>query len=364
MTAVIMAASVAFVLTLIGSPFVIATLRRLKAAQPIRGVYVEAHQLKRGTPTMGGLIFILATLAAYVVGHLVERTLPSRQIAPRGPTVTGLVLLGLMVCCGAIGFIDDLLKVSQRNTAGLSGRWKLVLQVLVGGVFVTIAVRVPSGSGQTVASGHLSFVRDIPWARLGPVLIVIVFIGVVMASTNAVNLTDGLDGLATGTSIIVLIAYVAISFWQYRHWCSDTTHVAYCYQARDPLETGLIAAGAAGALAGYLWWGTSPARVFMGDTGSMAIGGLIAGEAVATHTILLLPVIGVLFVIVTGSRIIQYVSWKTRHKRVFRQSPLHHHFEQVGWSEVNIVIRFWIIAIIGTAIGLGMFYGAFLKQTG
>jgi len=250
MGAVIMAGAFAFVLTLIGSPFVIATLRRLKAAQPIRGVYVEAHQLKRGTPTMGGLIFILATLAAYVVGHLVERTLPSRQIASRGPTVTGLVLLGLMVCCGAIGFIDDLLKVSQRNTAGLSGRWKLVLQVLVGGVFGTIAVRVPSGSGQTVASGHLSFVRDIPWARLGPVLIVIVFIGVVMASTNAVNLTDGLDGLATGTSIIVLIAYVAISFWQYRHWCSDTTHVAYCYQARDPLEAGRIGAAAAGALAG------------------------------------------------------------------------------------------------------------------
>jgi phospho-N-acetylmuramoyl-pentapeptide-transferase len=225
-------------------------------------------------------------------------------------------------------------------------------------------VHFRSTSGQTVASDHLSFIRDISWARLGPVLIVIVFIGVVMACTNAVNLTDGLDGLATGTSIIVLIAYVAISFWQYRHWCSDTTHLAYCYQARDPLETGLIASAAAGALTGYLWWSTSPTRIFMGDLGSMALGGLIAGEAVATHTILLLPVIGVLFVIVTGSRIIQYVSWKTRHKRVFRQSPLHHHFEQVGWSEVNIVIRFWIIAIIGTAIGLGMFYGAFLKQTG
>jgi phospho-N-acetylmuramoyl-pentapeptide-transferase len=185
-----------------------------------------------------------------------------------------------------------------------------------------------------------------------------------MASTNAVNLTDGLDGLATGASVIVLIAYVAISFWQYRHWCSDTIHPAYCYQARDPLETGLIAAAAAGALTGYLWWGTSPARIFMGDTGSMAIGGLIAGEAVATHTILLLPVIGVLFVTITGSRIIQYVSWKTRRKRVFRQSPLHYHFEQVGWSEVNIVIRFWIIAIIGTGIGLGMFYAAFLNQTG
>jgi phospho-N-acetylmuramoyl-pentapeptide-transferase len=150
--------------------------------------------------------------------------------------------------------------------------------------------------------------------------------------------------------------------WQYRHWCSDTPHPAYCYQARDPLETALIAAAAAGALTGYLWWSTSPARIFMGDTGSMAIGGLIAGEAVATHTILLLPVIGMLFVTITGSRIIQYTSWKTRRKRVFRMSPLHHHFEQVGWSEVTIVIRFWIIAGIGTAIGLALFYGAFLAQ--
>jgi phospho-N-acetylmuramoyl-pentapeptide-transferase len=364
MTAVIMAGALAFVLTLAGSPFVIATLRRLKAAQPIRGVYVEAHQVKRGTPTMGGLIFIFATLVAYSIGHLVEKTLPGRQTVPPGPTITGLVLLGLMVFCGAIGFLDDLLKVSRRNTAGLSGRWKIVLQTLIGGVFGTVAVQFQSTSGQTVASDHLSFVRDISWARLGPVLMVIVFIGVVMACTNAVNLTDGLDGLATGASIIVLIAYMAISFWQYRHWCSDTTHLAYCYQGRDPLETGLIASVAAGALIGYLWWGTSPARVFMGDTGSMAIGGLIAGEAVATHTILLLPVIGLLFVIITGSRIIQYTSWKIRRKRVFRQSPLHHHFEQVGWSEVNIVIRLWIIAIIGIAIGLGMFYGEFLARTG
>jgi phospho-N-acetylmuramoyl-pentapeptide-transferase len=359
---VIFAAGFAFALTLIGAPFMIATLRRLKAAQPIRDIYVQAHQVKRGTPTMGGLIFIGTILAAYLVGHLAENTLPSQQIVARGPTVTGLVLLGLLVCCGAIGFIDDFLKVSQRSTAGLSGRWKLALQILVGAVFGTIAVRFPSATGQTVAGGHLSLVRDISWARLGPVLIVIVFIGIVMASTNAVNLTDGLDGLATGTAIIVLIAYTLISFWQYRHWCSDTTHLAYCYQARDPLETGLIAATAAASLTGYLWWGTSPAWVFIGDTGSMALGGLIAGQAVATHTILLLPVIGALFVIVTGSRIIQYVSWKTRRRRVFLQSPLHHHFEQVGWPEVNIVIRFWIIAIIGAGTGLGLFFGTFLAN--
>lgn len=358
MTAVIMGGTLAFVLTLIGSPFVIAGLRRLKAAQPIRDIYVDAHQVKRGTPTMGGLIFTAAILAAYFVA----KALPGERV-PSGPTITGLVLLGLLVFCGAIGFIDDLLKVSQRSTAGLSGRWKIALQIVVGGVFGAVAVHFPSVDGQTVASDHLSFIRDISWARLGPALIVIVFIGIVMASTNAVNLTDGLDGLATGTSILVLIAYMVISFWQYRHLCSDTTHLAYCYQARDPLDAALIASVAVGALIGYLWWSTSPTRIFMGDTGSMALGGLIAGEAVATHTILLLPVIGALFVIITGSRIIQYVSWKTRRKRVFRQSPLHHHFEQVGWSEMNIVIRFWIIGGIGTFIGLALFYAAFLAQT-
>ena len=363
MKAVIAAAAFAFIVTLIGTPFAIATLNRLKAAQPIRDINPEAHQKKRGTPTMGGIVFICGTLAAYVIGHLVLKTLPTEQIVPPGPTITGLVLLGLMVFCGLIGFIDDFLKVARRNSAGLSGRWKLALQLLVGLIFAVVAVNYPSTSGQTVASSYLSFVRDIASAHIGTILVVVLFIGVVMASTNAVNLTDGLDGLATGTAVVVLLAYVGISFWQYRHWCSDSVHLNYCYQTRDPLETALIAAAAAGACTGFLWWNTSPARIIMGDTGSMALGGLIAGEAVATRTILLLPIVGALFVIITGSRIIQYVSYKTRGKRVFRLSPLHHHFEMVGWSEVNIVIRFWIIAGIGSAMGLALFYGAFLAHT-
>jgi phospho-N-acetylmuramoyl-pentapeptide-transferase len=362
MKAVIAAAAFAFIVTLIGTPFAVASLKRLGAAQPIRDINPVAHQKKRGTPTMGGIVFICGTLGAYVIGHLVLRTLPTEQIVPPGPTMTGLVILGLMVFCGLIGFIDDFLKVARRNSAGLSGRWKLALQLLIGLVFGIIAAHFPATSGQTVASPYLSFVRDISWARIGTVLAVVLFIGIVMASTNAVNLTDGLDGLATGTSVVVLLAYVGISFWQYRHWCSDNVHLQYCYQSRDPLETALIAAAAAGACAGFLWWNTSPARIIMGDTGSMALGGLIAGEAVATRTIMLLPIIGALFVIITSSRIIQYVSYKTRGKRVFRMSPLHHHFEQVGWSEVTIVIRFWIIAGIGSAMGLALFYGAYLTH--
>jgi phospho-N-acetylmuramoyl-pentapeptide-transferase len=362
MRAVIVAMTVGFVLTLLGSPLAIAGLRRAKAGQPIRDINPEAHQRKRGTPTMGGLIFIGGTLVAYTAGHLVLKTLPSTQIFPPGPTITGLVLLGLMVCCGAIGFLDDLLKVTRRNTAGLAGRWKLLLQLLVGGGFAVIALHFPSTSGATVADTTLSFVRDLSWAQIGTFAAIALFIAVVMATTNAVNLTDGLDGLATGTAVIVLLGYVLISFWQYRHWCSDTArHLANCYSPRDPLETSLIAGAAAASCAGFLWWNTSPARVMMGDTGSMALGGLIAGEAYATRTILLLPLIGALFVIVAGSRVIQYVSWKTRRKRVFRMSPLHHHFEMVGWSEVNIVIRFWIIAGLGVTSSLGLFYADFLR---
>jgi phospho-N-acetylmuramoyl-pentapeptide-transferase len=312
---------------------------------------------------MGGLVFISGTLLAYVVGHVVLKQLPSAQIVPPGPTVTGLVLLGLMVCCGAIGFVDDFLKVARKNTAGLAGRWKLLLQVIAGAGFGIIALSSPSTAGLTVASKHLSFLRDIGWARIGTLGAIVVFVAVVMATTNGVNLTDGLDGLATGASVLVLLGYVVISFWQYRHWCADPAYVrGGCYTVRDPLESGLIAAAAAGACVGFLWWNTSPAKIVMGDTGSMALGGLIAGEAVATRTVLLLPLIALLFVIITMSRMIQWTSWKARRKRVFLMSPLHHHFELAGWSEINIVIRFWVIGGIGVCIALGLFYTDYLQH--
>ncbi len=365
MLSVAVAAAVAFALALLCTPFAVRALISLKAAQPIRDINPEAHKVKRGTPTMGGLVLVLATIFAYAVGHLVMATLPARQIVPGGPTMTALFLLGLMVCCGAIGFLDDYLKVTKRNSAGLSGRWKLTLQLAVGVGFGLMTVGFPDRHGQTVGSTHLSWVREIGWLDVGKVVAVVLFVAVIIASTNAVNLTDGLDGLAAGTSIMVLAAYSLISSWQYQHWCSDPSMAGrFCYPARDPLEAAVIAAGAAGACLGFLWWNTSPARLIMGDTGSMALGGLIAGQAVATRTILLLPIIALLFVIITMSRIIQYVSFKTTGKRVFRMSPLHHHFEMVGWSEVNIVVRFWIIAGIGVAIGLGALYADYLGNVG
>lgn len=372
MRAVVIATAVAFLVSLLGTPLAIKGLARLRAGQPIRDDGPRTHLPKQGTPTMGGVVIIVATIAAYISGHisLAAWPLPEAQIAQVGPSVTALVLLGLFVFCGAIGFIDDFLKVRKRNSLGLSERGKLLGQLLIGASFGVVALNYPSTAGESVAATTLSFVRDFEWLEITQIGAVIVFIIVVISATNAVNLTDGLDGLATGTSVAVLAAYLAIGFWQYRHWCADNAPGGYnfsgdqyCYSVRDPLEIALLAGAAAAACVGFLWWNTSPARIIMGDTGSMALGGLIAAMALATRTVLLLPIIGGLFVVITMSLIIQRVSYKTTGKRVFRMSPLHHHFELVGWSEVNIVIRFWIIAGIAAAVGLGTFYGDFLAAT-
>jgi phospho-N-acetylmuramoyl-pentapeptide-transferase len=365
--AVIVAAAVAFIISLFGTPVAIRVFTALKAGQPIRSVGPATHQGKKGTPTMGGVAFIVATVLAYVAGHIALTTLPSAQIAQIGPTMTALVLLGLFVFCGAVGFLDDFLKVRKRNSSGLSAKGKLIGQLIVGGTLGVAALYVPSTNGQTVASEHISFIRDISFLDVGKVGSVLIFVFVIMSMSNGVNLTDGLDGLATGASILVLGAYSLIGFWQYRHWCGDLAYseaARYCYEVRDPLEVALIAAAAAGACVGFLWWNTSPARIFMGDTGALGLGGLIGGLAMATRTTLLSIIIGGLFVIVTMSVVIQIISFKTTGKRVFRMSPLQHHFELAGWSEVNIVVRFWIIAGIGVAIGLGLFYSDFLAVMG
>ena len=375
MRAVIVAVFVAFLVSLFATPLAIKVFTRLKAGQPIRAEGPAMHQGKKGTPTMGGVVFIVATVIAYVAGHLALTTLPDQQIAQVEPTITALVLLGLMVFSGAVGFIDDFLKVRRRNSAGLNKRGKLLGQILVGALFGVVALYFPSTmvdarggvtNTETVGSTTLSFIRDIDALNVGKVASVIIFIVVVMCSTNGVNLTDGLDGLATGASVMVLAAYALIAFWQYRHWCADTSYTAgqsYCYHVRDPLEIALIAGAGAGACVGFLWWNTSPARIFMGDTGALGLGGLIAGMAMSTRTVLLLPIIGGLFVIITMSVVIQIISFRTTGKRVFRMSPLQHHFELAGWSEVNIVVRFWIIAGIGVAIALGLFYSEFLAAT-
>jgi phospho-N-acetylmuramoyl-pentapeptide-transferase len=373
--AVIIAAFAAFVLSILLTPVAIKVFTRLRADQPIRSEGpVPPHLAKRGTPTMGGVAFILATVIAYVAAHVVLSTLPDAQqrLIPAGPTATGVVLLGLFVCTGALGFLDDYLKVSKKNSLGLNKRGKLIGQALVGAIFGVIALYFPrtfNGVGDairevTVGSEYLSFVKEIYWLQIGKAGAVLLFIFVVMSMSNAVNLTDGLDGLATGASVMVIGAYALLGFWQYRHWEADLDYsvgAAYSYNVRDPLEVAIIAAAAAGALAGFLWWNTSPARIFMGDTGALALGSLIAGLAYATNTVLLVPVLGLLFVIITVTWVMQIGSFRLTGRRIFRMVPLQHHFELAGWSEVNIVVRFWIIAGLGVAIGIGLFYADFLR---
>lgn len=375
MRAVFIATVVAFLVSLFGTPLAIRLFIRLKVAQPIRTEAavgpVPQHQGKKGTPPMGGVVFIVATIIAYVAGHFALLSVPERQIAQIPPSITGLVLLGLFVFCGAVGCIDDLLKVRRRNSGGLSKRGKLIGQSLVGAVFGVIALYFPSTNGQTVGSTKISFIRDIDWLDIGKIGAVILFVLIIIATSNAVNITDGLDGLATGSSVMVLSAYSFIGAWQYQHWCGDRGYtsnpdalIPYCYQVRDPLEISMIAAAAAGACVGFLWWNASPARIIMGDTGALGLGGLIGGLAIATRTELLLPLIGGLFAILMGSVILQMISYKTTGKRIFLISPMHHHFEMKGWSEVNIVIRFWIIGGIFVAAGLGLFYADFLRVMG
>nr|WP_205862516.1 phospho-N-acetylmuramoyl-pentapeptide-transferase [Planosporangium thailandense] len=357
------------------TPIAIKVFTRMRADQPIRAEgKVPPHLAKKGTPTMGGVAFIIATIIAYIAGHLVLSTLPDEQLrwTPARPTTTGVVLLGLFVCTGAVGFIDDYLKVSKKNSLGLNKRGKLIGQALVGAVFGVVALYFPrtfiDNTSQTrhitVGSEYLSFVKNIYWLQIGKFGAVLLFIFVVMSMSNAVNLTDGLDGLATGASIMVIGAYAIIGFWQYRHWCVDPDYgylAKYCYESRDPLEVAMIAAAAAGALAGFLWWNTSPARIFMGDTGALALGSLIAGLAYSTNTVLLVPILGLLFVIITITWVMQIGSFRLTGRRIFRMVPLQHHFELAGWSEVNIVVRFWIIAGLGVAIGIGLFYADFLR---
>jgi phospho-N-acetylmuramoyl-pentapeptide-transferase len=365
--AVIVAAAVAFIISLFGTPVAIRVFTALKAGQPIRSIGLASNQGKKGTPTMGGVAFIVATVFAYVAGHIALTTLPERQIAQEGPSMTALVLLGLFVFCGAVGFLDDFLKVRKRNSDGLSAKGKLLGQVIVSGGFGVAALYVTSTNGQTVASEHISLIRDISWLNVGKVGAVIVFVFVITAMSNGVNLTDGLDGLAAGASALVLGGYALIGFWQYRHWCADDAYARvneYCYQVRDPLDIAMIAAAAAAACVGFLWWNTSPARIFMGDVGSLSLGGLIGGLAIATRTTLLSILIGGLFVIIVTTWVIQIVSFRTTGRRVFRMVPLHHHFELAGWTEVTIVVRFWIVAGIGVAAGLGLFYSDFLAAVG
>jgi phospho-N-acetylmuramoyl-pentapeptide-transferase len=351
---IIVAAGVALLVSLLGTPLLIRLLRRGGYSQAIResgDVLFPDHESKKGTPSMGGAAMIIAVLLGYAVAHLYTGT---------PPTASGLLLLLLIVGLGAVGFADDYIKIFKRRSTGIRAGTKFGGQLIVGAVFAVLALRFPDDRGLTPASQAISFVRDTPLV-LPAALLVLWVVLMVTATSNGVNLTDGLDGLATGAAMMSFAAYTLIGVWQYGQSCALDPS-SRCYEVRDPLDLAVVAAAFMGACFGFLWWNAPKASIFMGDTGSLAIGGAIAGLAVFTRTELLLLLIGGLFVIITMSVILQVGSFKLTGRRVFRMAPLQHHFELRGWPEVTIVIRFWIIAGLSVGAGLAIFYAEWVRQ--
>ena len=354
MRLVVIAGAIATVVSLIGTPLLIRLLARHGYAQAIRvsteGELYPDHEAKRGTPSMGGAAIIVAVLAGYLLTHL---------LTWRPVTTSGLLILFLMVGLGAVGFADDYLKIFKQRSTGLRARTKLIGQAVVAFAFAYLSVQFPDADGLTPASMAVSFLRDTSLVLpMGLFLIWVWFL--ITATTNGVNLTDGLDGLATGASVLSFLAYVLISIWQYGQNCAFEL-TSFCYDTVNPLDLAIIAAAAAGATFGFLWWNTAPARIFMGDTGSLALGGAIAGLAIFTKTELLLPLTAGLFLITTLSVIAQVGSFKLTGRRVFRMAPLHHHFEMLGWPEIQIVVRFWIIQGLCIGFGLALFYAEWVR---
>ena len=349
MNQILFAGVIGLFLTLIGTPLLIKLLARKGYGQYIRDDGPREHASKRGTPTMGGIAFILATVAAYFL---------SKLITGKPPTFSGVLVIGLMAGMGLVGFLDDYIKIVKRRSLGLRAKAKMAGQLLGGIAFAVLSLQFADNRGNTPASTKLSFVQDFGWS-IGPVLFVVWALFMILAMSNGVNLTDGLDGLATGASVLVFGAYTFIGVWQFQESCANAqtlTNPAACYEVRDPLDLAVVSAALMGACLGFLWWNTSPAKIFMGDTGSLALGGALAGLAICSRTELLLAILGGLFVLITMSVVIQVGSFRLTGKRVFRMAPLQHHFELKGWSEVLIVVRFWIIQGICVIVGLGLFY--------
>jgi phospho-N-acetylmuramoyl-pentapeptide-transferase len=349
---ILIAGAFSLIFSLFGTKVLIGALAKKGYGQIIRDDGPSTHHIKRGTPTMGGIIFIVAAILGYLAAHLVTGN---------AVTVSALLVMGLVVALGFIGFLDDWLKVSRQNSRGLPGRYKLLGQAIAAGVFGYLGLQFADNDSLTPISEYLSGVRETT-IYLGPALVIVFIIVMVMSASNGVNLTDGLDGLATGASIMTFLAFVLIGVWEFGQSCSLNA-AAGCYAVRDPLDLAVLAAAFAAACTGFLWWNTPPAKIFMGDTGSLALGGAIAGLAATLRVELLLIPLGGLFVIITMSVLIQTLYFKaTGGKRVFKMAPLHHHFELVGWEQITIVIRFWIIAGLCVAVGLGLFYAQWVAK--
>lgn len=341
MISLLLAASFAFVIVILATPLAIRYLRANDIGQFIQSE-LEGHMHKQGVPTMGGVVIVVGACVGYLLAHYKVFTFGDGFGFSSQPMDDKAILaLVALVGMGLIGFADDYAKYARRRNEGLSKRWKFAGQLI-------IAAFVAWGAVRAGVSTELSFVRPLG-IDLGPVLFFLLVLFMLTATANGVNLTDGLDGLVAGSSALVFGAFVLIAFWQSRNF--DFYHVD------GALDLAVFAAAVLGAAMAFLWWNAAPATIIMGDTGSHAIGGAMAALAILTNTQLLLVILGGIYVMATVSVIMQVVSFRGFGRRIFRMAPIHHHFELKGWPETTVIIRFWILAGIMVAIGIGLFYG-------
>ena len=350
MIALLVSGGVSMIIALIGTPIFIRWQRSHAIGQPIQEDGPQGHFTKAGTPTMGGLVIVGASVLGWLAGHLRAASAGHVRITAVF-TTSGLVVMLGMVGAGLVGLADDWVKIRLNHNLGLTKRAKFAGQVVVAVIFAVLAV--------TYAHVHtqISFLRlgDLGWNVPKAVWIVFAVL-VIVGASNAVNLTDGLDGLAGGSAAFAFSALVIIAFWAFRHGA--------IYRIDHPLDLALVAASMVGACAGFLWWNAAPARIFMGDVGSLAIGAALAGLCLIMNLDLLLPILAGLFVVETLSVMVLVFSFRVFHRRVFRMAPIHHHFEQRGWPETTVIIRFWILAAMCTALALGLFYADFINIRG
>jgi phospho-N-acetylmuramoyl-pentapeptide-transferase len=331
---IFLTATISVMLTVALTPLFIRLLSVRSIGQQIRADGPQAHLVKQGTPTMGGVVILASIILAVILGG---RITPLNSAA-----------LGAMVGCGLVGLADDRTKVVRKRSLGLTARAKIACQLIVAAALGTFAVNVlhistwvmipMTGRGLDLGLGTVTLTLWKVPIQL-PLLYIALVLLMVVATTNAVNLTDGLDGLAAGTVAIVMLAFAGIAFRQ------------------NHLDLALVAAAASGSCIGFLWYNAYPADIFMGDTGALGLGGAIAALAILTKTELLLVVIGGIYVVETLSVILQIAVFKLMDgKRLFKMAPIHHHFEMLGWSETKVMIRFWIVTGLVAGIGFALYF--------
>lgn len=354
--ALIIGILVSLLVTIAGTPMLIHLVHRLHYGQYIRQDGPKSHLVKRGTPTMGGVAIVLAIVLGWGASAL-YRYVRSGAV----PSLSAMLVLFAMLSMGLLGFIDDFAKVRKKQNLGLSVHAKFIGQFIFATIYAVLALIIPTKSGFPSAQAGMSFIEKpfFDFRFAGGVVAAIIFViwvnFLMTAWTNAVNLTDGLDGLASGSSMIAFAGYAIIAFWESYH-IKGGTHEGFSYAVSDPLDLTIIACCAAVACFGFLWYNSNPATIFMGDTGSLALGMALGCLSVFTKTEFVVLIIGGLFVAEALSVMIQVFYYKKTHKRIFLMAPLHHHFEKKGWSETKVVVRFWIVSGVLAALGFAWYF--------